>query len=289
MRPQAQASGSPGPQPFGPGSLLWEGAGDQRILLVLGGALIMQTMHPAIGDAVQARSTYRTDPWGRFDRSITSLQKWIYAGPGAIEEGRRLRQLHNAFKGVGATGRPYDALDPEAWAWVHLTAFERAVTLNRYFFLEPYGPDEEQRVYEEVRQLGRILAVPEELMPPTVEGYWSYFDRMVSTRLENHPTAHDVLEMMPRTPVPPVVPPALRGLWGPVGGFTGRLQRFVTVGTFPPAVREILGLRWSAKDERRLRAFGRFVARAFPRVPERFRYLPIAYEARRAARASQPA
>ena len=271
--------------PFGPGSMLWEGMGDQRILLLLGGALIMQTMHPVIGDAVDDRSTYRTDPWGRYQRSITSVQKWVYAGPGAIEEGERLRRLHATIKGVGSTGRPFDALDPEPYAWVHLTAFERGVTLNRYFFDRPYSPEEERRLYAEILQLGRILQVPDEMMPPTVEDYWKYFEEMVTTKLEAHPTALDVLTRLERTPLPRSLPAQLRFAWSPVGRSAGRFQRFVTIGTFPPAIRELLGLQWSDHDERRLKRVGRVIARTFPLLPERVRYLPIAYRARHAARA----
>src|SRR5690349_1949008 len=53
------------PEPFGPGDLLWDGMGDQRLMFLLGGGLIMQVMHPAIGAAVGQQSVYRSDPWGR--------------------------------------------------------------------------------------------------------------------------------------------------------------------------------------------------------------------------------
>lgn len=274
----------PDPTVFEPGSLLWEGAGDRRMMLVLGGALIMQTMHPAIGHAVGERSVYKTDPWGRLERSLTSLQKWVYAGPGAIVEGQRLRKLHSSFKGVDDDGRSYRALDPEPWAWVHLTAHERAMTMNRSFVGDMTSLEDERRVYREILQLGRILAVPEEMLPPTVEDYWRYFDDMVATKLVAHPTAVDVLDRMLKTPAPKSMPRAIRSLWKPFGWSSGHFQHFVTVGTFPPAVREILGLPWSSDDERKLRRIGRVITRAFPRLPERIRFMPIAYQARREAR-----
>jgi uncharacterized protein (DUF2236 family) len=271
------------PEPFGPGTILWDGAGDYRMLLVLGGALIMQTMHPVIGAAVAQTGEYRTDPWGRLDRSLTSLQKWVYGGSGAIEEGKRLREFHKRFTGVDAGGQPWHALDAEPWAWVHNTAFERAITLNRYF-IEPVTGSEESRLYDEVLRLGRILQVPDRMLPPTVEDYWAYFDDMVATKLENHPTAQDVLRRMLDAPVPPMIPRPLRRLWEPLGMSAGKFQRFVTVGTFPPAIRRLLGLEWSARDEERLRKVGRLIARAWPYLPERARYMPIAYRARRARR-----
>lgn len=67
----------------------------------------------------------------------------------------------------------------------------------------------------------------------------------------------------------------------------GRLQHFVTVGTLPPKAREILGLTWTSRDERRLRMLGRVVGLGVPLLPERLRYFPIAYEARRVSRAQQ--
>ncbi|MFI6324141.1 oxygenase MpaB family protein [Nonomuraea sp. NPDC050556] len=264
-------------KPFGPGSMLWEGMGDARLMFVLGGALILQVMHPAIGAAVGEQSVYKTDPWGRLSRSITSLQTWVYGGAGAIEEGRRLREMHKDISGIDSQGRKYHALSAEPYAWVHLTAFERAVTMARYFG-EPYTPEEERRVYAEILQLGAILQVPERMFPPTVEDYWAYFDDMVEHTLEDHPTAHDVLDVARSVGPPPHVP---RALWKPVGLGSGRLNVFVTTGTLPPAVREKLGLAWTARDERRLRALGRTVAAVAPRLPERVRYLPIAYRARR--------
>jgi uncharacterized protein (DUF2236 family) len=271
-------------EPFGPGSILWDGAGDRRMLLVLGGALIMQTMHPAIGAAVGKLSVYKSDPWGRLERSLTSLQKWVYAGPGAFDEGNRLRAMHKAFKGVDEHGKQYWALDPDPWAWVHLTAHERGVTLNKYFTVPADRPDERE-LYREILNLGRILQVAEDKLPPTVEDYRVYFDDMVATTLEAHPTAVDVLDRMTETPPPGWIP---KPLWKPFGMTAGKFQRFITIGTFPPAVRKIFGLPWSDDDERKLVRIGQAIARVVPRLPEKIRYMPIAYRARQAARRGEP-
>jgi uncharacterized protein (DUF2236 family) len=272
-------------EPFGPGDILWETIGDRRILLVLGGALIMQTMHPSIGHAVAERSVYKTDPWGRLERSLTSLQKWVYAGEGGIDEGNRLRAMHKAFRGVNEHGKSYSALDPEPWAWVHLTAFERGVMLERYFTL-PEQRIDQHRLYPEILKLGRVLQVPEGQMPPTVEDYWRYFDEMVATTLEATPTARDVLDRMTETPPPKWFPPAISAAWRPFGMTAGKFQRFITIGTFPPVIRKMFDLPWTDDDERKLQRVGRAIATVMPRLPERLRYLPIAYQARKAARAS---
>jgi uncharacterized protein (DUF2236 family) len=271
-------------EPFGPGSMHWDTAGEYRNLLVAGSALVLQTMHPAVGAAVGEHSTYKDDPWGRLNRTLASVQKWVYAdGPA---EGARLRRMHRPISGVDQQGRPYHALNGEAWAWVHLTLFERFIVLNRYFGT-PLTLPQERRLYAESRQLGAILRVPEREMPADLEGFWEYFDDMVANRLEANPTALDVLAVLRGTPAPPGLPRPLRRLWTPVGVGSGEFNHFVTVGTLPSAVRGKLGLRWTAREERRLRHLGHAVAVLTPRLPERLRYMPIAYHARKAARTSR--
>ncbi|GAA3712818.1 oxygenase MpaB family protein [Nonomuraea antimicrobica] len=270
-------------EPFGPGSMHWETAGEYRNLLVAGSALVLQTMHPAVGAAVAEHSAYKHDPWGRLERTLVSVQKWVYGGADGPAEGRRLRELHQPIGGVDEQGRHYHALNGEAWAWVHLTLFERFIALNRYFGT-PFTRAQERRFYEESRRLGAILRVPERELPADAEACRRYFEGMVDRRLEAHPTALDVLAVMRVTPAPPGLPGPLRRWWTPVGIRSGELNYFVTVGTLPTAVRGRLGLRWTARDERRLRRLGRAVAMVTPWVPERLRYMPIAYRARRAAR-----
>ncbi|MEV0378363.1 oxygenase MpaB family protein [Nonomuraea sp. NPDC050643] len=273
-------------EPFGPGSMHWDTAGEYRNLLVAGSALVLQTMHPAVGAAVAEHSTYKADPWGRLNRTLASVQKWVYGGEEGLAEGERLRRLHQSISGIDEQGRSYHALNGEAWAWVHLSLFERFIALNRYFGT-PFTRPQERRLYAESRQLGAILRVPEREMPDDLEAFWRYFDHMVADRLEAHPTALDVLTVMRGTPAPPGLPGPLRRLWTPVGVGSGEFNHFVTVGTLPSAVRRKLGLRWTARDERRLRHLGHAVAMLMPRLPERLRYMPIAYHARKAARSAR--
>ncbi|MEW1840872.1 oxygenase MpaB family protein [Nonomuraea angiospora] len=273
-------------QPFGPGSMHWDTTGEYRNLLVAGSALVMQTMHPAVGAAVAEHSTYKDDPWGRLTRTLVSIQKWVYGGADGPAEGERLRRLHRPISGVDELGRPYHALNGEAWAWVHLSLFERFVALNRCFGT-PFTVEQERRLYAESRQLGAILRVPERELPADLEAFWRYFDVMVADRLEAHPTALDVLSVLRGTPAPPGLPRPLRRLWTPVGVGSGEFNYFVTVGTLPSAVRRKLGLPWTAREERRLRHLGHAVAVLTPRLPERLRYMPIAYHARKAARGAR--
>ena len=74
------SAGEPAPPP--PGGVLWSLAGDIRGLLMLPAALTLQVAHPAVGAGVDEHSVFRTDPWGRGERSLSSLQLWVYGGRG---------------------------------------------------------------------------------------------------------------------------------------------------------------------------------------------------------------
>ncbi|WP_395106632.1 oxygenase MpaB family protein [Actinomadura sp. SCN-SB] len=273
------------PVPFAPGSILWEQVGLYTSAIAGNSAFILQAMHPAIGTVVDQLSGFRRDPIGRAVRSFASVQTWVYGGQTAIEEGKRLREMHKPLSAVDENGQRHHALSAEPWAWVHLTGFYAAVTATRYFAPAPLTPAEEQQVYEEFLNLGRILQVPERMFPATVADYWAYFDDMVENTLVGHKVAHEVLERMDK--VPPTVPAPLRPAVAPLTLTGGRLGRFITVGTLPPGAREKLGLSWSRSDERRLRVVASLIGRGTLLLPERLRYMPIAYRAREAARAQQ--
>ncbi|OLT13140.1 hypothetical protein BJF79_21300 [Actinomadura sp. CNU-125] len=273
------------PVPFGPGSILWERMGLYSSAVAGNSVFILQSMHPAIGTVVDRLSSFRTDPVGRAMRSFASVQTWVYGGPEAIEEGRRLREMHKPLSAVDEEGRRHHALSAEPWAWVHLTGFYAAVVAARYFAPEPMSDAEQQQVYDEFLDLGRILRVPERMFPATIADYWTYFDDMVDNTLVPHKVALEVLKRMDE--VPPNVPSRLRPVATPLSAVGGRLGRFITVGTLPPAARAKLGLSWTASDERRLRAVGAIIGRGTPLLPERLKYMPIAYRAREAARAQE--
>ncbi|MGW5974361.1 oxygenase MpaB family protein [Streptomyces sp. NPDC055186] len=278
---------APGPRsepvPFAPGSLLWDITGDVRILFSLPAALVLQVAHPAVGAGVDDHSVFRTDPWGRAERSLHSLQLWVYGGEHALEEGRRLRELHRTISGTDTRGRAYHALTPAYYAWVHATAYPVFLRAAQYLS-RPFDEPDARRLYDELLTLGAVLGIKERDMPRTPEEFWPYFDTMVREELERTAVAAELLD--PRRPIPPPdgAGTLLRRLWPVLRPPLARLHVFVTTGLLPPTVRDRLGLAWTARDERRLRRLGAVVRTVVPLLPERLRYLPTARTARRAAR-----
>ncbi|MFF3763181.1 oxygenase MpaB family protein [Streptomyces sp. NPDC001922] len=268
--------------------MLWETAGEIRSVMALPAALTMQVAHPAIGAGVDEHSVFRTDPWGRGERSLSSVQLWVYGGPEAAEEGRRLRALHRTIQGTDAHGRKYHALTPANYGWVHATGFPVYRYAQGVLARRPYTEAEEHRLYAEWLQVGRILGIADRDMPQTVEEFWPYYRKVLDEQLEATVVVRELLDTDAPVPAPDRGPRAarllLRALWPLLLPPFLRLRRFLTIGLMPPDAREAIGLEWTDRQERRLRRFGRVVSVVVPLLPERLRYLPYARRARRAVR-----
>lgn len=277
----------PPPPPPPPGGVLWALTGDIRSLLMLPSALTLQVAHPAVGAGVDQHSVFRTDPWGRGERSLRSLQLWVYGGEQAAAEGRRLRELHRTIQGTDTRGRRYHALTPANYAWVHATGFPVYRHAARYL-VRTLTPAEERLLYAEWLQVGRVLGIHDRDMPGTVEEFWPYWRRMLDGEVEATAVVRELVDACAPVPPPDRGPlplrVLLRALWPVLLPRLARFRRFMTIGLMPPEARDALGLEWTNAQERRLRRFSRVVRTVVPALPERLRYLPLAREARRAER-----
>ncbi|MFE6755891.1 oxygenase MpaB family protein [Streptomyces sp. NPDC057684] len=276
----------PDPEPPPPGGILWDIAGEVRSLLALPAALTLQVAHPAVGAGVDEHSVFRTDPWGRGERSLRSVMLWVYGGDAAAEEGRRLRQLHRTIRGTDTRGRSYHALTPTYYAWVHATGFPVYRQAQRYLGRRPFTDAQERLLYAEWLQVGRILGLHDRDMPQSVEEFWPYYRKVLADEIELTAVVRELVAV--DVPVPPPdrgpmpVRLVLRALWPVLLPPLARFRRFLTIGLMPPDAREAIGLPWTPVQERRLRRFGAVVRQVVPLLPERLRYLPMARRARAA-------
>lgn len=281
--------GPPGHPVLTPASPAWRRGSDPRGLLFAGRALLLQVAHPTVAAGVREHSTYRTDPWGRLERTLDSLYTILYSSDAAAE-GARLRELHRTIRGVAPDGRRYHALEPEAYAWVHATIIE-TIAAAQAWAARPLEGDELACYYTEMREVGRLLGLRDRDLPPDWSGFLDWYDHLMNTRLEGSDVVDDVL----RSIVRPARPPAIHvpgGVWSLATRPVGHVLRLGTVGVLPPAVRTRLGLAWSRTDELEMRGLGAALRTADPLVPARLRVLGPTYlrvQRRRHRRAAQRA
>ena len=266
--------------PPGPDSLSWRFAGDLRAALLLPRAALLEAMHPVVGAGLADFSSFMSDPWGRGTRTRESMITSVYGGPAAIAETARLRRLHRKFKGTDPQGRRYSALDPEAYAWVWATVYQ-AIADSRLYFARPLSAEAQQRLYAEFRQSGRMLGLRDRDMPPDLPALDAFFQKILVERLEKTPYSRDLVRFLRggRTMPPPPGWFLPEVAWAPGRRTIGRLLSTITLGYLPREAREILGVRWTRRDERRLERITRLVRATTSRLPGSQRYHPRAWAA----------
>lgn len=264
-----------------PDSMTIRCAADIRMQLMGGRTFVMQVAHPAVGAGVHEMSAFRTDPWTRLEQIAKSGTQYLYRGEAAAyDEGRRLRRVHKNIKGVDLDGKPYHSLEPKVYGWVHAIFFDSLVSMHTLFGT-PLTRDEQQQLFTEWREGGRVFGLRDQDMPASVDEYWEFYDdALVNTCQYTPPIDHILGWNQTSPPKPPnldrLPDAAWRALWKPLG----RFQTWLILGTLPPRYREKITAHhpWTPRQQRLFERFARVVRSIHPRLPRSWQIEP---EARR--------
>jgi uncharacterized protein (DUF2236 family) len=259
---------------LGPDSVSWRFGSDVRMYAVMLYPLLLQVAHPTVGAGVRDYSDFEKRPWDRLLRTLDYVNLLVYGGAEAIAAGRRLRAIHKTFRGTHTDGRPYYALEPEAYAWVHATLLETYVAGHAHFG-RPMRPSEINRFYDEYRGLGRLIGVREGDLPPTWAQFRAYFEQTVRTRLERTESVERVLGSVMHAARPPV--PMPETIWKATRLPASRVLWLGGLGLMKPQLRRRLGVRWSALDESAFRALGAMSRGLEPVLPMRLKVMGPAH------------
>jgi uncharacterized protein (DUF2236 family) len=255
-------------KPIVKGTAAWKYFGDFRDALLAGQVLVLQVAHPVVAAGVRDHSDYTEDPWTRLMRTVASLSIYIYGGAeGARFEAARLRKLHQTFTGVDLGGHRYSALNPTAYAWVHATLVKAPIDAQR-FFGRPLTKPELDEYYAQMCDVGRLLGVREQDLPPDWAAFERYYDETVAeftgnatidTLFETIRTARKPIERLPES------------WWQPLRRRQATAQLFLIRATLPPDLRARLGLQWTARDQRRFDRFALAVRTLSTPIPASLR------------------
>lgn len=253
----------------GPGSLHWRWAGEVRGYLLLVKAGLLQLMHPGLGAGVEQHSDFFNEPWERVLRSVPEIQGVTFDYPDGGGTAQRIRDYHRHIKGTDGQGRRYHALDPDVYFWAHATIFDALFQMIDLFD-HPMTLAEKEQLYAESREVYRAYGVSDRVVPPDWASFCAYFDRMCREELVITPAARGLIEFAKEPPATfPLVPAPLYKL---ARKPTAKPLWWISVGTLPDPVRDLIGERWTVRDERRHRAFRRAVSTVWPVLPARLRY-----------------
>ncbi|MGK8506749.1 oxygenase MpaB family protein [Nocardia asiatica] len=272
-----------------PDSMTAEMVGHWTYLVVEGAAFAMQGLHPVIRDVVDRYSVARTDPLGRAIRSVDSVLRWTYGGLEAIEEGKRLRSLHEPLTMRNGEGRRISALNPGAYQWVIATAYVTTAKAGPLLVGREFTAKELDDLLADNIRIARILRVPMKGYPTNRAEFDAYYEHMVSdvlcatddVRQQFADLRSGDTEQLRALPFP--VRSLVRALARPLL----RFNYLSIVGLLDPRLRAMVGVEWSEQEQRQLERIYTVIRFAYRVLPERLTYFPIAYHARRHHRCIQ--
>ncbi len=130
-------------------------------------ALLFQSLHPLAMAGVAQHSDYRSDPWGRLQRTADFLAATTF---GPASEAQRavdtVHRVHERVVGTASDGRPYAANDPHLLEWVHLAELDSFLAAHDRYGERPLVGDERDRYVADAAVVARALGV---IDPPESE------------------------------------------------------------------------------------------------------------------------
>ena len=247
-KPSSRAKPVPTSLPLGRDTIYWQVMSEPAIFAGGGRALLMQVAHPGVGAGVEQHSSYASDPWGRFFRTMDVMMKLSFGTPEAsARQSRMLAKMHQRVVGVAEDGSKYSAMDAVLQRWVWATLVDSALVVYE-LVRTPLTPTEKARYYDESKLMAYGCGVPVGSCPETWADFQSYIDGVVADDLA---VGHAARSVAHATMVPPLPEPLGRLVTVP--------HQLVTVGLLAPSLRDAFGLEW---DDRKERSLKRWIAGA---------------------------
>ena len=165
----ARIWGKPGPRWFSARDPIWRVHRDASMFVGGITALLLQSLQPQAMAGVAGHSGYKSDPWGRLQRTSHYLAMTTYGTiPDAEAAIAKVSSVHERVRGQDAAGRTYRASDPHLLKWVHLAEADSFLRAHQAFGAAPLSPEESDTYVAQAAVPARLLGV---LDPPeTVAG-----------------------------------------------------------------------------------------------------------------------
>lgn len=228
-RVRAEIHHTPGPRRFAPGSPVGRVHGDASMFVGGVRALLLQSLHPRAMAAVAAHSGYRSDPWGRLQRTATFIATTTFARDEDADRAVAVvRAVHARVRGTTPSGLTYAADDPHLLRWVHVAEVDSFLTAHQAYGERPLTAVEADEYVAQAAVVARALGARD--VPTTTAGL---ADALESYRpeLAATPEALDAARFLLRTPP---LPAAARPAYALIAG--------AGVATMPRWSRGMLGL-----------------------------------------------
>ncbi|HEY1822247.1 MAG TPA: oxygenase MpaB family protein [Trebonia sp.] len=153
---------APGPRWFGADRPIRRVHGDAAMFAGGLRALLLQSLHPQAMTAVAQHSDYRSDPWGRLQRTSTFLAATTF---GNADDAQRavdhVRRVHQYITGTGPDGTPYRADDPRLLRWVHVAEADSFLRCHQRYGSRPLDAAGCDGYVSDTARVALALGVPD--------------------------------------------------------------------------------------------------------------------------------
>jgi uncharacterized protein (DUF2236 family) len=273
-RPLPLRDPTPDPGLFGPGSVTWVVMREPRLLLAAGRALLLQAANPLVAQGAIEHSTYKSDPYGRLERTV----RWVtIVCFGTTQEAERacgrVSGLHRPVAGTlpeanatprVASGTPYTAGDLALLRWVH-ASFVDTMLVAHDSLVGGLSPAQRDAFVREWDAVARLMGLPRNKCWPDHVALRRYVDREVR-RGPALPGAGS------REVAETVLHPPVRSRMLRPG--TDALA-FIATGLLPPELRRGYGLLWTPAHVAAFSALTRSLRLSSTALPRRLRISPV--------------
>ncbi len=152
--------GAEGERWFTPDDPIWRVHADASMFAGGIASLLLQSLQPLAMAGVAGHSGYKSDPWGRLQRTSHYLAITTF---GTVEHAHEVighvRSIHERVRGRDERGRPYSASDPHLLRWVHLAEVDSFLRAHQAFGAEPLSPGDADRYVEQTGTPATLLGV----------------------------------------------------------------------------------------------------------------------------------
>lgn len=203
---------------FGPGSVTWRLHADPVFGVAGLRALLLQALHPVAARGVSDNSSFRTDPWGRYQRTAEFVAVTTYGTTAeALTMGARVQALHAIMSGVDPlSGRAYRVDDADLLAWVHNCLVDSTLDVLPRAGVELTDADADRYVAEQVRAAA-LVGLDADDVPHDRGGLAAYFDH-VRPQLRATSVAREEASYVIAPPMSPRYALAARPAWSSMAG-----------------------------------------------------------------------
>ncbi|MGN6753894.1 MAG: oxygenase MpaB family protein [Intrasporangium sp.] len=130
--------GAEGPRWFTPDDPIWRVHSDASMFAAGITSLLLQSLHPLAMAGVAGHSGYKSDPWGRLQRTSHYLATTTFGTvPDAEAAIEKVQAIHERVRGRDHRGRPYRASDPHLLMWVHVAEIDSFLRAFQAFSAAP--------------------------------------------------------------------------------------------------------------------------------------------------------